>query len=109
MADAIETRRRQLRIAKGQMAELAGVNRETLRPVRAGLLRDYNDETIFGLARALRWPVDWYERLKRGEPAVDENGEADPRVSDRLDDLERRADELERLLREVLRRLEERP
>lgn len=70
MAEAIEARRLELGLTPGDLAESAGLTREGLRRVRAGSRRNYNDRTIFGVASALGWERDWYERLQRGEAPV---------------------------------------
>lgn len=77
MAEAIERRRTALGIAKGVLASVAGVSRETLRPVLAGELRQYADETIFGLGRALRWRNDWFDRLREGLDPVEHVADVD--------------------------------
>lgn len=105
MADAIEARRNELGLSVGSLADAAGLTRQGLAPLRAGLCRAYNDATIFGLAGALRWPNDWYARVRRGEPPMDGEKADDPEVSRRLDELERQAEETKRLLAEILQSL----
>ena len=71
MADYVERRRRQLELTPGDFAERAGLTRQGLDPVRSGIRKDYADKTRFGVARALAWPTDWYERLLDGEDPAD--------------------------------------
>lgn len=66
MADAIERRRLELGMTIGDLADAAGITRQGLDPVRRGEHRSYNDRTIMGVARALRWDVDWLDRLIAG-------------------------------------------
>lgn len=77
MAEAIERRRLDLGLTKGELAERAEVTRQGLDPVRRGERRDYNDRTIIGVARALRWEVDWYARLCDGREPVEATVERD--------------------------------
>lgn len=67
MAEAIETRRRELRLSPGAFADAAGLTRQGVGNVRAGKRRNYAADTIYGVADALRWEPDWYDRLARGE------------------------------------------
>lgn len=97
MADSIEARRRTLGIAKGELAALAGRSRETLRPVLAGLRRRYDDATIFGLGRVLRWENDWYERLQAGEAPTEI-----PVDDDRLAVIEQRLTRVEEAVQQLL-------
>lgn len=97
MADAIERRRQAVGVGKGNLAKIAGVSRETLRPVLAGYRRAYNDETIFGLARALRWQNDWYQRLQAGD-APAELPPIDPEIEARLRAMEDRFSRIETAL-----------
>lgn len=106
MADAVEARRIARGLSTGKLAELVGVSRQALVPVRKGLRRDYNDDTIFGVARALRWPVDWYERLKGGEPPMDEDDPDHADLEQRLDQVEEELRSQRAALLEILRRLD---
>lgn len=67
MAEAIEERRRSLGMTIGDFAAEAGLTRQGLDPVRRGERRQYNDRTILGVARALRWDHDWYDRILAGQ------------------------------------------
>lgn len=78
MADAVDRRRLQLGMTPGDFATAAGLTRQGLDPVRKGELRKYNDRTILGVARALRWEPDWYERLSSGRSPI----EAQPHPGD---------------------------
>ena len=67
MAAAIEGRRRQLKLRVGEFVEAAGLTGPGLDPVRKGYQRRYSERTTDGVATALRWPLDWYDRLVAGE------------------------------------------
>lgn len=67
MAEAINQRRKQLGLTPGQFATAAGLTRQGLGRVQKGVRAGYQDRTLLGVARALRWPADWYDRLLRGE------------------------------------------
>lgn len=67
MAEAVEGRRRELRLRPGQFAQAAGLTPQGLDPVRKGIRRSYSEKTLDGVAQALRWPTDWYDRLQAGE------------------------------------------
>lgn len=73
MAEAVEARRIELGLDPGSFAESADLTREGVRTVRAGHRRKYNDRTIFGVARALKWRSDWYDRLLEGLSPVPED------------------------------------
>lgn len=93
MRQAVEGRRRELRLSVGELAELAGLSRQGIANVREGRQRDYHESTIFGIARALRWDVDWYERILAGEeprpaPVRDELTPDDRTLTDRVAMLE---------------------
>lgn len=67
MAEAIEQRRLERQLSPGDFAEAAGLTRQGLVPVRRGKRRDYQAKVRHGVARALAWPADWYDRLLAGE------------------------------------------
>lgn len=67
MAEAIEGRREQLHLSPGDFAHSAGLTAQGLAPVRRGYRRQYQAKVRNGVARALRWPTDWYSRLIDGE------------------------------------------
>jgi transcriptional regulator with XRE-family HTH domain len=67
MGEAIETRRKSLRLQPGQFAKAAGLTPQGVDPVRKGFRRNYSEKTLIGVAIALRWPLDWYDRLIAGE------------------------------------------
>lgn len=93
MAERVESRRKELRLSPGDFAKRAGLTRQALADVRGGKRKQYQDVTINGVARALRWKTDWYERLLVGKsPVVD--GKLPP-SDDRIDGLEARVDGLE--------------
>jgi hypothetical protein len=67
MAEAVEGRRRQRRLSPSAFADAAGVTVQGLAPVRKGVRRDYQDKIRHGVAAALQWPSNWYDRLLAGE------------------------------------------
>jgi hypothetical protein len=101
MAEAIERRRLDVGLSKGSLAARAGRSRETLRPVLAGVRRKYDDDTIFGVGRSLRWRNDWYDRLLAGDEPI----EADRDHSD-LDDRVSRLEEQMKEALSILRRMQ---
>lgn len=76
MAEAIDARRLELGLTIGNFADAAGLTRQGLDPVRQGLRRQYNDRTILGVARALRWPIDWLDQLEAGRTPEPQNAPA---------------------------------
>lgn len=93
MAERVENRRKELRLSPGDFAGRAGLTRQALADVRGGKRKQYQDVTINGVARALRWKTDWYERILAGKaPVVDRDA---PSSEDRVDRLEIRVDELD--------------
>jgi transcriptional regulator with XRE-family HTH domain len=100
MADAIESRRRERRLSPSAFAIAAGVTPQGLAPVRRGERRNYQEKILTGVAAALWWPLDWYERLKAGEsdlPTVRPAKEPEAALS-----IEERITRLERILEERL-------
>lgn len=81
MAEAIERRARAMGLAEvGRFADMVGVTRQGLTPIRKGLRRQYEARTLVGVAEALRWPLDWYDRLVDGDdPATFETVDHAPR------------------------------
>lgn len=67
MAEAIQKRADQLGVNPSLFEELSNLTGPGLAPVRKGAKRAYQPKTIRGVAVALRWPLDWYERLVAGE------------------------------------------
>ena len=102
MADAVEARRRALGLGPGDFAKFSGLTRQGLDDVRNGVRKRYLDKTINGVARALHWRDDWYERLAAGQEPVESAPEARPAgerspaddVTDRLDSLQDQVREL---------------
>lgn len=70
MAVKIAQRMAELRLTPGDFAVSAGLTRQGLADVRAGLRKRYGQKTIFGVADALRWAPDWYERILNGDDPV---------------------------------------
>ena len=67
LAEAVEQRRRELGLTIGDFAAAAGLTRQGLDPIRRGVVKQYEDRTLFGVARALRWAGDWYDRILAGD------------------------------------------
>lgn len=109
LAEAIERRRLAVGLGKGHLASAAGLSREGLAPLLKGYRRAYNDSTIIGLARALRWEVDWYERLQHGEPPTEAEGSASEALDERLTRLEDEVREIRRMLLEIVGTPEDAP
>lgn len=102
LAAAIERRRLAVGLGKGRLAAAAGLSREGLAPLLKGYRRAYNDSTIIGIARALRWEVDWYERLQQGEaPAEVEASPADG-LDERITRLEDEVRGIRQMLLEIV-------
>lgn len=95
MAKAIEERRESLGMSPTEMGRRADLSAEGLRNVRGGHERNYQYKVRLGVARALRWPLDWYDRFKNGEdastfPDVDHDApERSRTVEDRIAALEK--------------------
>lgn len=97
MATGIERRMAELGLSPGTFAARAGLTPQGLGDVRAGRAKRYQARLRYGVARALQWPHDWYERLVAGtDPATFETVEwqTDPAPDERLDRIERQVDRL---------------
>ena len=103
MTAAVEARRQELGLTPDAFAAATGLTRTGASNVRRGERRDYQDKTITGVAVALRWKRDWYERLLRGDqPEPEDAGGMDPDIRAELDEIKDRLDALDRLLRDYL-------
>lgn len=102
MSEAVESRRQALGLSPGRFAEATGLTRQGAANVRSGKRRLYQDDTIHGVARALRWRRDWYERLLAGE----EPEEDDHVPSGLLDALDERLARVEEALELISDRLD---
>lgn len=92
MAEAVEARRKRRKLSPGGFASAAGLTPTGLAPVRKGTRKDYSEKTTVGVARALRWPLDWYDRLLAGEdpasfPDVDHGDVETTGAGEEADDL----------------------
>lgn len=96
MRRAVEDRRAALDLTPTEFAQAAGLTLEGLARVRRGERRRYQEKTTRGVARALAWPVDWYDRLVAGEDSADF-----PSIHDESAAPARRDDELTALKAEV--------
>lgn len=105
MAEAIEARRRERQLSPGDFARRAGLTVQGLAPVRNGVRKGYQDKVRAGVARALAWPVDWYDRLLAGEDSTSfpETEHPNGPHSDeaRLSAVELRLDRIESAVREL--------
>lgn len=112
MAEAIEDRRQMLHLSPSDFARVAGVSLQGLVPVRAGARRKYQAKVRNGVARALQWPVDWYDRLIEGENWRDFQAQVislpviDGTQNGRLTALEERFDRLEEKVQKLVERSE---
>lgn len=109
MAEGVERRAAELGLSPSEFARRAGLTTAGLDPVRKGVRKNYAAKTRYGVARALRWPLDWYLRLTIGQdpatlPTVDHPPLLDD--SDRLDIIEEALAEMREQIAEVVRRLD---
>lgn len=72
MADAVESRRRELGLGIQDFVDRADLTREQIYKIRKGHKVPYAQVTIEGVAVALEWPLDWYDQLARGNRPGDE-------------------------------------
>jgi hypothetical protein len=98
MAQAVETRRRERQLTPGEFAAAAGITAQGLAPVRKGQRRAYQDRVRIGVARALAWPEDWYDRLLAGQPVTDAPQSNGRTIDERLTALEERWSRIEAAL-----------
>lgn len=100
MSRAIDARRAALDLSPTEFAKAAGLTPEGLAPVRRGERRRYLAKTTSGVARALCWPNDWYQRLLNGE-----NPDDFPTVGEppRIDELNQLRAEVADLRKEIAR------
>lgn len=106
MADAVRRRMAERGLSPTLFAEVAGVTTQGLDPVRAGARRNYSSKTRLGVARALGWPLDWYDRIIEGEPASKfetiEHADAPLSLPERVSALERSVRDLSDQVRQIL-------
>lgn len=82
LADAIESRRKELGLTPGQLAQAAGVSAEGLMPLRKGYRKQYQDRLTLAVCRVLGWSADSIDRLLDGEaPVVLDDEPGDDEVS----------------------------
>lgn len=110
MAEAINNRIAQREFGTIEsLAQAAGLTTEALIPVRKGFRKNYARKTRLGLAKALAWPLDWYERLLAGDDPAEfptvENGHVRITVEDRVTALEEAVQRIEGTLRRLVDRL----
>lgn len=111
MAEAIERRRKARRLAPSDFARASGLTMQGLAPVRSGVRKGYQEKVRSGVAKALAWPLDWYERLLAGddpETFPDTEHPDRPRsVDDRLSAVEADVADLRQTLARVERGISE--
>lgn len=102
---AIEDRINELGLTKAQVIRRSRVSDKTLNDYIAGQPIIRADKAA-GLAAALGWTRDSFDRLARGESAQEVGGtsEAVPGIVDRIARLEERFDQFEELLRSAVSR-----
>lgn len=92
MSQAIKQRMLELGLSPVEFSRRAKVTLQGLAPVRKGRRRNYETQTIVGVARGLQWPLDWYDRLQAGEDSSGfpntEHSEVARSVEDRITALE---------------------
>lgn len=107
MAEAIRRRAEQRGLTPGLFVELSGLTEPGLRPVREGVRKQYAAKTRRGVAVALAWPLDWYDRLLAGDspddfPTVEHSG-APRSIEQRISSLEEQVRQLAAWVRDELR------
>ena len=70
LAESIETRRKQLGLAPGDLINATGVTGPGLAPLRRGERRAYQERLTMAVCRALRWTPDSIDLLLAGEEPV---------------------------------------
>lgn len=112
MAEAVEARRVARGLSPGQFAREAGLTAQGLVPVRRGERREYHDKVRVGVARALHWPLDWYDRIRDGQDGLllPDTDHADKPQSDveRITALEHRLGRIETAVTELTDELRQR-
>lgn len=93
MAEAVANRMAQLGLSPTDLERASGLSNPQAKQVRDGVRKNYQHKTRLGIARALRWPLDWYDRLLAGEDASTfeeiEHRDSPASVEERLSALER--------------------
>lgn len=111
MAEAVQARMDERGLSPGDFARLADVTPQGLAHVRQGRRKRYQSKIKFGVARALQWPPDWYERLEAGEDPDTWADVAHPgrpaSTDDRVTMLEREVVELRSAMSGVAAQLQE--
>lgn len=107
MKEAIDARRAQRHLSPGEFAAAAGLTEQGLAPVRRGARRAYQDKVRRGVAVALAWPLDWYDRILAGQnPAKFPDTEHPNQPlsdKDRINALEARVNELAEMVERIAR------
>jgi hypothetical protein len=106
MANAVRDRLVELDMDIQDFVRASGLSRPGLDPVRDGVRRNYKAKTIYGVAKALRWSPDWYDRLVDGQlpTTVDEaGGLREPTMSELAAMIRENSDAIRRLAEGGLR------
>lgn len=109
MADAIDARMRSLHLSPTDLERRSGLSSPQCLDVRAGKRKGYAMKTRRGIAQALRWPIDWYDRLVAGDDGAAIETVLWPIIvtpEERLDALEAQMGEVQSALRRLLERLD---
>lgn len=108
MAEAIDARRAERGLSPSEFAANAGVTPQGLAPVRRGDRKLYQSKVRIGVARALWWPEDWFERLEAGDDpstfptVVPDDALASDEIRTRLAELESEVAEIRTALAELV-------
>lgn len=97
---------KQRRLSMGLSQRRASIAADVSPTTWASLERHHqpiNDFTKAGMAKALRWPSDWCERLRAGE--VPDESWSQPEPVDPVDALRAEVEELKAALQEIVARL----
>lgn len=107
MAQAVESRRKELGLSPSDFAREAGLTVQGLAHVRKGTRRDYQDRVLNGVARALHWPNDWYQRILDGSDGTDlphtEHAPKPSTIEDRVAALEGQITDLREAVGQIVR------
>lgn len=102
MAEAVAARMNKLGLSPTELERASGLSNPQCLDVREGRRKRYMHKTRLGIARAFRWPLDWYDRLLDGEDAStfpDTDHPLDLSLEERLSALEQKvqllADQIE--------------
>lgn len=95
MVEAFARRCDELRLTLNDLVDRSGLTRQGIANVKNGHERHYHKATIYGIAEALEWEPDWYDRLRAGKKPK-------PAISRSDDGPRSEVGELRRAVRELL-------